>query len=111
MPILRAPSGFSLGGLIFSFILPCAVGACSGAGDEPGPSGTDGSALGGAGGVSSGFGGQPGAAGSARGGSGGTLADGSAGKGVLPGGKDLGANVSLVGPGAAYQRWKTSVDP
>ncbi len=34
------------------------------------------------------------------------LAKGSAGQGVLPGGKDLGADVDLVGPGEAYERWK-----
>jgi serine/threonine protein kinase len=34
------------------------------------------------------------------------LADGSPGKGAGPGGKDLGADVELVGPGAAYERWK-----
>jgi hypothetical protein len=34
------------------------------------------------------------------------LADGSPGKGAGPGGKDLGADVDLVGPGAAYERWK-----
>lgn len=34
------------------------------------------------------------------------LAKGSPGQGVLPGGKDLGADVDLVGPGAAYERWK-----
>lgn len=30
----------------------------------------------------------------------------SAGKGAGPGGKDLGADVDLVGPGAPYERWK-----
>jgi hypothetical protein len=34
------------------------------------------------------------------------LADGSPGKGAGPGGKDLGADVDLVGPGPAYERWK-----
>ncbi len=34
------------------------------------------------------------------------LAKGSPGQGVLPGGKDLGADVDLVGPGDAYERWK-----
>ncbi len=34
------------------------------------------------------------------------LAKGSPGQGVLPGGKDLGADVDLVGPGEAYERWK-----
>jgi hypothetical protein len=34
------------------------------------------------------------------------LAPGSPGKGAGPGGKDLGADVDLVGPGAAYERWK-----
>jgi hypothetical protein len=34
------------------------------------------------------------------------LADGSPGKGAGPDGKDLGADVDLVGPGAAYERWK-----
>jgi hypothetical protein len=34
------------------------------------------------------------------------LADGSAGKGKGPGGKDLGADVDLVGPGGPYERWK-----
>jgi hypothetical protein len=34
------------------------------------------------------------------------LADGSAGKGAGPGSKDLGADVDLVGAGAAYERWK-----
>ena len=30
----------------------------------------------------------------------------SPGKGACPGGKDLGADVDLVGPGAAYERWR-----
>jgi hypothetical protein len=30
----------------------------------------------------------------------------SAGKGAGEGGRDLGADVDLVGPGAAYERWK-----
>jgi serine/threonine protein kinase len=34
------------------------------------------------------------------------LADGSPGKGAGPGGKDLGADVDLVGPGPGYERWK-----
>jgi hypothetical protein len=34
------------------------------------------------------------------------LAQGSAGKGAGENGKDLGADVDLVGPGAAYERWK-----
>jgi WD40 repeat protein len=34
------------------------------------------------------------------------LAKGSPGQGVLPGGKDLGADVDLVGPGEAYERWQ-----
>jgi hypothetical protein len=34
------------------------------------------------------------------------LADGSPGKGAGPGGKDIGADMDLVGPGEAYQRWK-----
>jgi serine/threonine protein kinase len=34
------------------------------------------------------------------------LAVGSPGKGVLPGGKDLGADVDKVGPGAPYERWR-----
>jgi hypothetical protein len=34
------------------------------------------------------------------------LAPGSPGKGAGPGGKDLGADVDLVGPGEAYERWK-----
>ena len=34
------------------------------------------------------------------------LAKGSPGQGVLRGGKDLGADVDLVGPGEAYERWK-----
>jgi hypothetical protein len=34
------------------------------------------------------------------------LAPGSAGKGAGPGGRDLGADVDLVGPGAAYEKWK-----
>jgi hypothetical protein len=36
----------------------------------------------------------------------GRLEPGSAGKGAGPDGKDLGADVDLVGPGAAYERWK-----
>ena len=36
------------------------------------------------------------------------LAKGSAGKGAGPGGKDLGADVDLVGPGPAYERWKNT---
>jgi hypothetical protein len=31
---------------------------------------------------------------------------GSPGQAVLKDGSDLGANVDLVGPGAAYERWK-----
>ena len=34
------------------------------------------------------------------------LAKGSPGQGAGPGGKDLGADVDRVGPGAAYERWK-----
>jgi hypothetical protein len=34
------------------------------------------------------------------------LAAGSAGKGAGEGGRDLGADVDLVGPGPAYERWK-----
>jgi hypothetical protein len=34
------------------------------------------------------------------------LAPGSPGKGAGPGGKDLGADIDLVGPGRAYERWK-----
>jgi hypothetical protein len=34
------------------------------------------------------------------------LVAGSPGKGAGEGGKDIGADVDLVGPGAAYQRWK-----
>jgi WD40 repeat protein len=34
------------------------------------------------------------------------LAKGSPGQGAGPGGKDLGADVDLVGPGEAYERWK-----
>jgi formylglycine-generating enzyme required for sulfatase activity len=34
------------------------------------------------------------------------LTDGSPGKGAGPDGKDLGADVDLVGPGPAYERWK-----
>jgi formylglycine-generating enzyme required for sulfatase activity/tRNA A-37 threonylcarbamoyl transferase component Bud32 len=34
------------------------------------------------------------------------LAEGSTGKGARPDGKDLGADVDLVGPGPAYERWK-----
>jgi hypothetical protein len=34
------------------------------------------------------------------------LATGSAGKGAGEGGRDLGADVDLVGPGPAYERWK-----
>jgi uncharacterized protein (TIGR03067 family) len=34
------------------------------------------------------------------------LAEGSPGKGAGPGGKDLGADVDLVGPGLAYENWK-----
>jgi formylglycine-generating enzyme required for sulfatase activity len=38
------------------------------------------------------------------------LIKGSPGQGVLPGGKDIGANVDLVGPGDAYERWKKTPD-
>jgi hypothetical protein len=38
------------------------------------------------------------------------LADDSPGKGAGPGGKDLGADVDLVGPGPAYERWKQTPD-
>ncbi|MFO0807642.1 MAG: protein kinase [Gemmataceae bacterium] len=38
------------------------------------------------------------------------LAPGSAGKGAGPGGKDLGADIDLVGPGAGYERWKRTPD-
>jgi hypothetical protein len=34
------------------------------------------------------------------------LADGSPGKGAGEGGRDLGADVDVVGPGSAYERWK-----
>jgi hypothetical protein len=34
------------------------------------------------------------------------LVTGSPGQGVLPGGKDVGADVDLVGPGPAYERWR-----
>src|SRR5262249_33458852 len=34
------------------------------------------------------------------------LAPGSPGKGAGEGGRDLGADVDQVGPGAAYERWK-----
>jgi hypothetical protein len=34
------------------------------------------------------------------------LKAGSPGKGAGPGGKDLGADADLVGPGAAYEKWK-----
>lgn len=34
------------------------------------------------------------------------LAPGSPGKGAGPGGKDLGADIDLVGPGEAYEKWK-----
>jgi len=34
------------------------------------------------------------------------LAPGSPGKGAGPMGKDLGADVDLVGPGEAYEKWK-----
>jgi hypothetical protein len=34
------------------------------------------------------------------------LADGSPGKGAGEGGRDLGADVDMVGPGPAYERWK-----
>ena len=34
------------------------------------------------------------------------LDKGSPGQGAGPGGKDLGADVDLVGPGAAYEKWK-----
>ena len=34
------------------------------------------------------------------------LAAGSPGKGAGPGGKDLGADVDLVGPGPAYEKWR-----
>ena len=36
------------------------------------------------------------------------LAAGSPGKGAGEGGKDAGADVNLVGPGAAYERWRKS---
>jgi serine/threonine protein kinase len=36
------------------------------------------------------------------------LADDSVGKGAGEGGRDLGADVDLVGPGPAYERWKTT---
>jgi hypothetical protein len=36
------------------------------------------------------------------------LAKGSPGQGAGPGGKDLGADVDLVGPGEAYHRWRQS---
>jgi Protein tyrosine and serine/threonine kinase/Putative zinc-finger len=38
------------------------------------------------------------------------LQPGSAGQGAGPGGQDLGANVDLVGPGPAYDRWKKTPD-
>ena len=38
------------------------------------------------------------------------LARGSPGHGMLPGGKDVGADVDLVGPGVAYERWKKTPD-
>ena len=38
------------------------------------------------------------------------LAKDSTGKGVGKGGRDLGADVDLVGPGAAYERWKKTPD-
>jgi len=38
------------------------------------------------------------------------LAPGSPGKGAGPGGKDLGADVDLVGPGEAYEKWKKTKD-
>ena len=38
------------------------------------------------------------------------LGPNSAGKGAGENGKDLGADVDLVGPGAAYERWKQSPD-
>ena len=38
------------------------------------------------------------------------LASDSAGKGTGPDGMDLGADVDLVGPGAAYERWKTTAE-
>ena len=38
------------------------------------------------------------------------LAAGSPGKGASPAGKDLGADVDLVGPGPAYERWKKTSD-
>jgi hypothetical protein len=38
------------------------------------------------------------------------LAPGSPGKGKAAGGKDQGADVDLVGPGPAYQRWLKSDD-
>jgi hypothetical protein len=37
------------------------------------------------------------------------LAD-SPGKGKGKGGRDLGADIQLVGPGAAYERWKQSAE-
>jgi hypothetical protein len=36
------------------------------------------------------------------------LAPGSPGKGAGPGGKDIGADVDFVGPGPAYEKWKTT---
>jgi hypothetical protein len=38
------------------------------------------------------------------------LIEGSAGYRAGPDGKDLGADVDLVGPGTAYERWKQSPD-
>jgi Protein tyrosine and serine/threonine kinase len=38
------------------------------------------------------------------------LQPGSPGQGAGPGGQDLGANVDLVGPGPAYDRWKKTPD-
>jgi Protein tyrosine and serine/threonine kinase/Putative zinc-finger len=38
------------------------------------------------------------------------LQPGSPGQGAGPGGQDLGANVDLVGPGPAYERWKNTPD-
>jgi hypothetical protein len=38
------------------------------------------------------------------------LAADSKGHGAGEGGRDLGADLDLVGPGAAYERWKTTPD-
>ena len=38
------------------------------------------------------------------------LADDSPTRGAGPGGRDPGADVDLVGPGPAYERWKKSAD-